>query len=163
MIEQVMDKINNHFVKSLEVKNFEIVSDGITGDFNETYFNGMYVLIKNSYLNDGVYKIIEVDSNKITVDETLQAELSDDNIFLYALAPPKTFIDIVNNIETYDNSTNGGIKSKRIQDMDITYTDDNSWYSVFKSKLKQYRRVYSDLADESSKIYNWQESDPSHY
>lgn len=163
MILDVMDKINNHFLKSVEVKSFEIVADGIIGDFSETYFPDMYVLIKNSYRNNGLYKITTVEDTKLTVEETLKPEVSDDNIFLYACSPPDNFLSIVSDIESYNATTNGGVKSKTTQDLQVVYNGDDSWYNVFKSQLKQYRKVYSDLGSYTNRLFNCQKIDCSHF
>ena len=144
MIKQVMDSINNHFVNDWEHNSYEIVSDGISGTFSCTYLVGMYILIEHSYLNDGVYEITGVTSSKITVDATLKAENTNDSMTLYALTPPADFISIVTDISNFDEK-GLGVNSESIDDYSVTYEDDGSWQSVYKNKLNQYRRVYTDL------------------
>ena len=144
MIKQVMDSINNHFVNDWEHNSYEIVSDGIIGTFSCTYLVGMYILIEHSYLNDGVYEITGVTSSKITVDATLKAENTNDSMTLYALTPSADFISIVTEITNFDEK-GLGVNSESIDDYSVTYEDDGSWQSVYKNKLNQYRRVYTDL------------------
>ena len=144
MIKQVMDSINNHFVNDWEHNSYEIVSDGVTGTFSCTYLVGMYILIEHSYLNNGVYEITGVTSSKITVDATLKAENTNDSMTLYALTPPADFISIVSEITNFDEK-GLGVNSESIDDYSVTYEDDGSWQSVYKNKLNQYRRVYTDL------------------
>jgi len=144
VIKQVMDSVNNHFVNDWEHNSYEIVSDGISGTFSCTYLVGMYILIEHSYRNDGVYEITGVTSSKITVDATLKAENTNDSMTLYALTPPADFISIVSEITNFDEK-GLGVNSESIDDYSVTYEDDGSWQSVYKNKLNQYRRVYTDL------------------
>jgi hypothetical protein len=153
MIE-IMDKINNHFIKSVEFNTFEIGTNTITGSFQETYLPGMYVIIRGSYLNDGIYKITNATDTVITVEETLTEENTDDEFRLYASSPPKDFLDLATEIENY-TETGLGANSESIDDYSISYGDgDGSWESVFKNKLNTYRRVYTDLR--VSTKYKWQ-------
>ena len=146
MIEQVMDSINNHFVRDFDVDDFEIVSDGIVGSFSSTYLIGMYVLIKHSLLNDGVYEITGVTDDKITVDATLKAENTGESIVVYALTPKKSFLDLVTEIETFvANDESVGVASESLGDYSVSYGKEGSWQSVFRKKLNTYRKVYSDL------------------
>jgi len=163
MLLTVMDKINEHFLKSLEVRDYKIVADGIEGTFKETYLVGMYVMIKHSFLNDGLYKILTVSDTKLTLSATLQAEETNDSVYLYACAIPSEFIDLAADIANYSTGSLGGIKSKSVQDMQVVYQDGSSWYDVFKSNLSLYRKVYSDIDGFRNGIYNWQKIDNSVY
>mgnify|MGYP001096075736 CR=1 FL=1 len=141
-----MDELNNHFVKSAEMRNFEIVSDGITGGFSEDYVAGMYVYIRNSFVNDGVYKVASVDGDKLTLDATLTPESKEDDIIVYGLTPPKGFVDLVNEIDSYNSGlTEKNIKSESQGDRSVTYNGDNTWRSVYSEELSRYRKMYNDL------------------
>lgn len=153
MIYTVMNELNNHFVRIPDSGPFEIVADGITGNFTETFLAGMYVVIHNSYLNDGVYKITSVESNKITVDTTLNPENKEDFIILWPSTPPTDFINLVTEIENYNEKI--GVSSYSIDDYSETFEGNGTWQSAFKSKLNAYRRVYNDIRID--KKYRWQD------
>jgi len=144
----IMHDINNHFIpyhNVPEYESFEIVTDGIIGPFDEVYLPGMYIIIQASFLNNGIYKIKDVTGNKITVEETLQAENTDKSFFIIASNPPDDFISLVSKIDDYKQSDNKGIKSKKSQDLGVTYSDDTGWKNAFKDELSQYRKLYSDF------------------
>lgn len=150
MLYEVMNSINNHFVHTKEQSKFKIVEDGIESlnNFNEVYLPGQYILIKNSILNDGAYKVSSFNSNKITVEETLLPE-DTEVICIFGLRVPKTFITLVNNIESWQskNSCNIGVSSEKIDDYQINYTDSGSrgYLTAFRKQLNTYRKMYSDL------------------
>lgn len=150
---KIMDKINNHFLKSVEYNTFEITENSIIGSFTETYLVGMYVIIKGSYLNDGLYQITAVANNELTLDGTLQPEDTNESFRVYASSPPQEFVDLATKINAY-NETGIGADSESIDDYSISYKGDGSWESVYANKLNTYRRVYSDLM--ISNKYNWQ-------
>lgn len=147
-IDAVMTEVNNHFAISAESNVFEIVSDGIKGTFTDTYIVGQYVWIKDSRLNDGVYKVTEVETDKLTFEDTdLLAEKTDDYIRLFGLSPSKTFITLASDISTYDGTLTKGIKSESQGNRSVTYgtqDGDGTWQSVYKSQLNAYRRMFDD-------------------
>lgn len=154
MLNQIMKEIKNHFARCFEIGKFEIVADGIQGTFTQTYVVGAYVWIKNSFVNDGVYKITQVATNKITLDATLTAENTNEEMVLYLCTPPKDFIDLANKIITYNTTNSDGISSKSLGDLSISYSGDSTWVSVFKGQLNTYRKVYDDdVRSEAYDIY----------
>ena len=147
MIE-IMDKINNHFIKSIECINCTFTS-GTTStmefDIDKIYLKGMYIVVKGSYLNDGIYKISDVTGNVISVEEELLDEDLDKKVYIIASTPPKAFVDLSQRINSFKSSNNGGIKSKSTQDLEITYADDNSWTTAFRSDLNKYKNIFDDI------------------
>lgn len=142
----IMDSLNNHFLKSYERKICEIVADGIVGAFSETYIAGMYIIIEKSYLNDGIYKVASVTSNKITVEETLVAENTGKYITIFGSTPPKAFVDLSAEINNYSESV--GASSESIDDYSVSFADgDGSWESAYSTKLNKYRSLYDDRLD----------------
>lgn len=165
MIDLIMTQINNHFARSVESQTYEIVADGIQGSFSEKYVVGQYIWIRHSFINDGVYKISAVSSTKLTVEETLTAENTGETIEVYGLVPPKAFLNLVSDIETYVNAqsvTALGVKSESQGNRSVSYgsgasgSGGNAWQSVFSQSLNQYRRMFDD--DESVRLgqRNWQ-------
>jgi hypothetical protein len=150
---KIMDKIKNHFVKSAEYGIYEVTMNSIKGSFSEVYLPGLYVIIKESYLNDGLYKIVTATTSEITVEETLKPENTGESFVIYASIPPKEFVDLATEINAF-TETGVGANSESIDDYSINYGDgDGSWESVFKNKLNTYRRVYTDLR--VSTKYKW--------
>jgi len=152
MLYTVLKKLRHFYPVSYDFAN-AIVADGISGSFDSNDFiAGMYVLIKNSLLNDGVYKVSGVASNKLTVDATLQAESTDRIIKVYGLAIPPDLVSLVSDIESYvaDNPYSN-VSSESLGDYSISYGTNadgasaSDWYNAFKSKLSHYQRFYSDL------------------
>jgi len=142
MIYEVMNSINNHFVDGADYGTFQIVSDGITGSFSETYIAGMYVMIENSKINDGIYLITDVTSGKITVDTVLNAESTSDPILIFPCTPPKSFIDLATEISGYTEKV--GISSEKLGDYSVSFNGEGSWENAYSSKLNTYRKIYDD-------------------
>lgn len=145
-----MNYCNNHFWRSSECDNFTIVSDGIEGDFDNTYLVGQYIHVKQSYLNDGVYKITGVTSSKLTLDATLQAEDTDDYITVYGCKVPGAFLSIVTDIESWQAKNTGteGVASEIIDGYSISFASGpggvvgNTWQNAFASRLSTYKQIY---------------------
>ena len=151
MLERVMNYCNNFFVRTLEGHTYTIVADGIEGTFDNTYVAGQYICLDGTILNDGVYKIESVTSTKLTVEETLSAEDTDEITYLYGLAVPSTFVTLVDEINTYDDNVTYGIKSESQGNRSVTYgsdggtsSGDSTWQSVYSKSLAPYKRMYCD-------------------
>ncbi len=153
---KIMDSINNHFLRSLEIQTFEITATSIKGSFAEVYLPGMFVIIKDSYLNDGLYEVSAATTTEISVLETLKPENTGEGIRLYASVPPSDFVALYDEIEAH-TETGVGVASESIDDYSVSYKDDGSWQSVFKTKLYQYRRVYNDIDTSTRPNHRWQD------
>ena len=154
MIE-VMDSVNNHFIRSTETGIYEFTANSIKGNFNQTYLVGMYIIVKDSYLNDGIYQIARVSSDEIIVDIALTLESTKDTVTIYTSTPPRHFIEVVNEIDNFDESKIG-VASESIDDYSVSFSKDQSWKEVFKDKLNQYRKVYTDIPITNKKL-RWQD------
>lgn len=148
MIASVMHYLNNYFSRTVEKVTAVIDSSAktITGSFGETYLAGQYIRLSHTILNDGVYKIVSVAGSVITVEEGLQDESPAEGYYLWGLAPPKPFLEVVADIETYNaaNGTNTGLKSETQGKRAVTYASDSTWQGVFANALGTWRKVYSD-------------------
>ena len=141
MLNAVMTEIKNHFAISSECVPVSFEEDGINGEFYKTYVVGQYVWIKNSVVNDGVYKITAIEGSKITLDGTFT--LINTNIRLFALAVPNEFIELVSDISTFSETETVGIKSESLSDMSQTFAGDGGeWEVVYAKKLRKYRRMF---------------------
>lgn len=147
MISQIMDYCKNHFARSIEYGKFEIVSDGIQGSFHQKYVAGQYLWVKASLANNGVYKVTDVESTKLTLDATLNPE-NVETICIFGCSPPSGFLALVTDIENFvqNNGTKDGISSEKIDDYSIAFSSGGGWADAFKTRLGQYRRMYD--ADE---------------
>ena len=156
MISQIMNYCKNHFVRSKERKStFAIVNDGIEGVFSEKYIVGQYIWIRESIVNDGVYKITNVDLNsKLTLDATLTSEdVESEFITVYGLAVPNAFLDIVTDIESWKTANAGkeGVASESIDDYSISFGTGsngamaNTWQVAFESRLTAYKQVFETV------------------
>jgi hypothetical protein len=154
MIE-VMDSINNHFIRSTETGIYEFTINSIKGSFNQTYLVGMYIIVKGSYLNDGIYKIESISSNEIIVEELLTIENTKDTVFIYVSTPPKHFVEVADAINSFDENKIG-VASESIDDYSVSFSKDQSWQEIFKDKLNQYRKVYTDIPIINDKL-RWQD------
>lgn len=140
MIENVLRYLNRYFPRSAETLT-AVVADGITGNFTQTYVVGQYILLKDTILNDGVYRICEVEANKLTLDATLLPESI--SAIVYGLAIPKAVLELVTEISTYTQAEN--VANEKIDDYSIAYTNGSGWQSAYKSRLASWRAVYLDL------------------
>lgn len=141
-----MKHCKNYFVKSSEISTYEIVTDGIIGTFNNTYVVNGYLYIRGSYVNDGVYKITDVQANKIVLEGTLNAENTGDNIKVYFCAPPASFVSLSSDIEAYSAKHDDGMSSEKLDDYSIAFKNgDSSFTSVFSSRIAPYRKLYLNL------------------
>ena len=157
MINKVLNYLKHYYPVDIDSNIFEIVNDGIIGDFNYTALVGQYININGSILNDGVYKITEISSNKITVDSsTLIPEDSSVFINIIYLAIPKSLLDLIVEIKTYidGQSTSANIKSESQGNVSITYVNGSDWQSAFKTQLSSYRNIYDDRNGSINRKYD---------
>jgi hypothetical protein len=136
MLDYLLDYLNNYFTKTHQHITITFNGDEISNVDND-YIVGQYINIKDSVLNDGTYKITEINGTVLTVDRTLNAETSECSLF--GLAIPKTVIDLVSKVTI----TNEGIVSESQGNRSVTYSG-GSWQEKYHSVLSQYRRVYDD-------------------
>lgn len=149
MIGQVMREVNRHWPRSYEniTLTFSAAASTITGEMTETYLAGQYIMIDCSVLNDDVYKIASVsvvgDDTILTVNEGLQSEVATARLF--GLMPPKDFLELVTEIDTYKASGNKeGITSESIDDYSVSYGSGGGWRDTFRKRLDVYRQAFGD-------------------
>ena len=142
MLEQVLRYLNNYFVKSWS-SGVSCAVDSVTVVDASDFIKGQYVHIRKSLLNDGVYKISEINGNVLTIDGELSDETNDDMI-VYGLAIPPGVLSIVTEIETMSAANPNGLVQERLGDYSVTYgySDSASWISRYGTRLAQWRRVY---------------------
>ena len=139
---EVMEEVNNYYAYENEFDSYEFDSTGktITGTFENTYLVGQYVRVFGSILNDDVYKIAEVASGILTVEEDLVNEVvADSVIYVISLAPPKTLIRLVSDISSY--VTKDGVASETIDNYSISFSNDGSWIGAFSRRLSKHKKI----------------------
>lgn len=154
MIE-IMDSINNHFIRDTERGIYQFTENSIKGNFTKTYLAGMYVIVKSSFLNDGIYEIESVGNDEVVVKELLKEESTEETTTLYTSTPSIAFTELVGEIKGFDESKIG-IASESIDDYSVSYSEGQSWQEVYKAKLNQYRKIYTDMPSDNPKI-RWQD------
>lgn len=143
MIQEILEDIRNYYLKTHSIGT-KVESDGVTVNNIDEFVINQYVWINNSILNDGVYKIAGISSNKLLIDG-LQAEEKDD-FDVHGLAIPKIVLDLVSDIEAYNTENPNGIASETLGDYSVNYAGDQngnaSWKNVFAKRLSALRKVY---------------------
>jgi len=149
MINEIMEQINNYFSRTVESNTSVITGSTITGSFTETYITGQYIRLQHTILNDGVYKVVSQIGNVVTVEESLLDESPEDSYLIWGLAPPKDFLTLVTEIDTYTTAqTNVGVTSESQGERSVSYGGSSggssSWQSVYQSRLSRYRKLFND-------------------
>jgi hypothetical protein len=145
-ISQVMDYCKNHFIRSSELVTAVFAGQTVTASFGDTYLAGMYLMVEDSFVNNGVYKITLVAGNVITVEETFTDENTSESIRFYGCTPPNGFVALVSEIDS--SNISAGIVSESIDDYSYsigTGADGiGGVFTAFQSQLAIYRKVYDD-------------------
>lgn len=138
-----MEHTKNHFLRTIEIADVNIVDNSIVGSFSENYVAGQYIWIRGTLLNDGVYKIFSVESDRIVVENDLINEQTDESFTLAGLGVPKDFLSMVGEIEGY--TSKDGIASESIDDYSASFSNgDGGWTTAFSGRLKKYKKLFSD-------------------
>lgn len=145
-IGQIMGYCKNHFIRHTETDTYSFDGAVITGAFSNTYIAGMYLLIEDSFANDGIYKIEAVTTTSITVDSVLDTENTGETVRIYGLNPGKEFLSIVEEIDAAD--INEGIASESIDDYSVSYgnSGDGGMFARYGKRLSQFRKAFDDRA-----------------
>lgn len=156
-ITEMMEYCNNHFLCTVETPQLTFKDTAsvytIEGVLGEEYLVGQYIYIYGSKLNDQAYKIKAVATNKLTVEESVLNETSDD-VVIFGCAVPKSFITLESDISNWDSKNGGleGITAERIDDYSISFggtsgggSGVDGWQGAFSSRLNNYRRIYDDI------------------
>lgn len=149
---ELLNYLNNFFVKTFEISALTFDSAGKTiSGIAETYLEGQYILIEDTVLNDGVYKITDITAGVITVAEALQDETN--TAYAWGLAIPSTVVALQTEIATFKAATDDGLASESQGSRSVSFKNGSSWSEVFKARLIPYRRLYSDKNAATCK--NW--------
>jgi len=143
-----MKYLNNYFFNFKEYGEYSILNNTI--EIRGSYLVNQYVLIKDSVLNDGVYKITKVDNNIITLEGELNTEIFQG--YICSLSIPTEFQKICEEIKEFEQKQ---IKSNIVSESffgQYSYsktTNSNgaisTWKDVFKDELYGYKKIYDDF------------------
>lgn len=149
MIEQICAYIHNYFYGDRYAGTFTITNGVLEVP---GLIDGQYFRICGSRLNDGVYiypAMPEPGKPAILQDETFDGVIWD-------MRPPKTFLNLVTEIETwqakygeainspYQSESFGGYSYSLKSGTNASGQADNSaasWQGVFKSRLNEWRKL----------------------
>lgn len=133
MLYEVMNSIHNFFTYESHDGTFRILNGSLALPFLR---NGAFFRISGSLLNDGVYQYPAQ-----LMDEEFTGNVS-------LLAPPKSFLQLVSEIEKYEEQASkaGLYKSESFGDYSYTLLADESggvlsWQSRFKYRLNAWRKM----------------------
>lgn len=145
-MEEILRTLNNYFYKFKEVGEFTISNNSIV--VKAPYFEGQYIKLQGSTLNDGVHKVKSVDGRgNITIEGLVNEKFKG---VIYSLAIPKTLIDLEPQIKAFreknvpsvftSESIPGGYSYTKATGKDGATLD---WIGAFSSSLKPYKKMYS--------------------
>lgn len=143
----IMQYLKNYFFVFKEYGEYYILDNTI--QIRGNYKQGQYILIKNSILNDGVYKVIKVKDDILTLEGELNTEVFTG--YVCSLSVPKDFIRLCEDINKFNQkqirtdivseSFPGGYSySKATVNGELP-----SWKDVFKTELYMYRKIYDNF------------------
>lgn len=151
MLSEVCDFVHNYFEYEIHQGTFSIVNGGI--DLTGLVKNGQRFRILGSALNDGIYTYYD-ESALYNDDDNALADLMDETFTgaIVAMAIPKAFLKIVNEITEWQNKNSQVVESPYTSESwgGYSYTKATgsgsgggvlSWRDVFKQKLNAYRRI----------------------
>ena len=144
----VMKYLKNYFFNFKEYGEYSILNNTI--EVRGNYLTGQYIMIKDSILNDGVYKIAKVENNIITLEEELNTELFTG--YICSLSVPNEFVTLCEEIKKFNEKH---VKTNIVSEsypMGYSYSKSTStngkpttWEQVFSSELYSYRKIYDDF------------------
>lgn len=137
MLEQIMRSVNNWFAFEVYPGDFTVQNGEIELPFLQT---GQYFRVIGSVFNDGVYQYPASDMT----DEVF-------NGAIWALAIPKAFLDLVGEIESWQEkngaSANSPFSSESFGGYSYSKSTDPTtggavtWETAFRKQLNQWRKI----------------------
>lgn len=154
---EILQNINNYFYAFKEYDHYKIENSNIKVKGN--YSPGQYILIKDSMLNDGLYKVVDFKNNTITIESTLELTEGDKSFvqeiqneefrgYICSLSIPQQLIQICNKIKEYNSKNKKtNLISESFSNYSYTKMQDSegniaTWQDVFKKDLRPYRKMY---------------------
>lgn len=140
MLYKILNEINNFFEVNTDGVVMVFSAKTITGNFGYTYYPNQYIRINGSLLNDGVYKVVSLVGNVLTIEETLTDEDTNNIAYISGLSIPNDIISLATEISTFNSGSEMGVVSESQGNRSVTYSS-GTWQGVFKSKLAPYKKL----------------------
>lgn len=145
-MDKLLDYINNYFYKFKERGTYEIKDDVLIG-VRGKYFPGQYIMIRNSFLNDTVFKIKAITEKGLLLEESLDETFEG---YVCSLAIPRNIIEIEKKISDFNNDptnkhTNRASVGFGSQTVSLATNKNGAvmtWKDVFKEDLRPYFCMY---------------------
>ncbi len=155
-MEELLNYLNNYFY------NYELIGPVVFGDdnssltipdVNKEFYVGQYIKIENSKFNDGIFKVIDVNSNDNNYTITTDSSDFIPGVFtcsILSLAIPRVIIKLKESIEDFKANNKPSVyTSESFGNYSRSWATNSkgnvvTWKDVFKEDLNQYRCMFDN-------------------
>lgn len=155
-MEELLNYLNNYFY------NYELIGPVVFEDdnssltipnVNKEFYVGQYIKIENSKFNDGIFKVIDVNSNDNNYTITTDSSDFIPGVFtcsILSLAIPRVIIKLKESIEDFKANNKPSVyTSESFGNYSRSWATNSkgnvvTWKDVFKEDLNQYRCMFDN-------------------
>lgn len=164
-MEELLNYLNNYFYnyELIGPVVFEDDNSSLTiPDVNKEIYVGQYIKIENSKFNDGIFKVIDVNSNDNNYTITTDSSDFIPGVFtcsILSLAIPRVIIKLKESIEDFKANNKPSVyTSESFGNYSRSWATNSkgnvvTWKDVFKEDLNQYRCMFDDR--EGLEVIKW--------
>lgn len=164
-MEELLNYLNNYFYNCELIGPvvFEDDNSSLTiPDVNKEFYVGQYIKIENSKFNDGIFKVIDVNSNDNNYTITTDSSDFIPGVFtcsILSLAIPRVIIKLKESIEDFKANNKPSVyTSESFGNYSRSWATNSkgnvvTWKDVFKEDLNQYRCMFDDR--EGLEVIKW--------
>lgn len=164
-MEELLNYLNNYFYnyELIGPVVFEDDNSSLTiPDVNKEFYVGQYIKIENSKFNDGIFKVIDVNSNDNNCTITTDSSDFIPGVFtcsILSLAIPRVIIKLKESIEDFKANNKPSVyTSESFGNYSRSWATNSkgnvvTWKDVFKEDLNQYRCMFDDR--EGLEVIKW--------
>lgn len=164
-MEELLNYLNNYFYnyELIGPVVFEDDNSSLTiPDVNKEFYVGQYIKIENSKFNDGIFKVIDVNSNNNNYTITTDSSDFIPGVFtcsILSLAIPRVIIKLKESIEDFKANNKPSVyTSESFGNYSRSWATNSkgnvvTWKDVFKEDLNQYRCMFDDR--EGLEVIKW--------
>lgn len=155
-MEELLNYLNNYFYnyELIGPVVFEDDNSSLTiPDVNKEFYVGQYIKIENSKFNDGIFKVIDVNSNDNNYTITTDSSDFIPGVFtcsILSLAIPRVIIKLKESIEDFKANNKPSVyTSESFGNYSRSWATNSkgnvvTWKDVFKEDLNQYRCMFDN-------------------
>ncbi len=155
-MEELLNYLNNYFYnyELIGPVVFEDDNSSLTiPDVNKEFYVGQYIKIENSKFNDGIFKVIDVNSNDNNYTITTDSSDFIPGVFtcsILSLAIPRVIIKLKESIEDFKANNKPSVyTSESFGDYSRSWATNSkgnvvTWKDVFREDLNQYRCMFDN-------------------